>query len=247
MGAIIPAILPTSREDLEVKLTLLQGVSNEVQVDVVDGRFATPATWPYADCDASREADTAHAVETALADGAPPVLENFRFEVDLMVEDPMAQIGHWIRVGASRITVHAETARNLSQVIEAFTETYGRDKDFAPDLLALGIALNVSTEIDPLEETIAECDYVQFMGIAQIGKQGEPFDPRVLQKIHDFHTKHPDMPIQVDGGVSLETAPDLLRAGASRLVVGSGLWRAPDLKLEYGKFDELTQVHGIYS
>ena len=54
------------------------------------------------------------------------------------------------------------------------------------------------------------------------------------------------MPIQVDGGVSLESAPVLLQAGVSRLVVGSALWRAPDFNKALQAFNELTQTHGFY-
>ena len=48
MSAIVPAILPKSLEDLEQKLTVLSGVATSVQIDVVDGKFVSPASWPYA-------------------------------------------------------------------------------------------------------------------------------------------------------------------------------------------------------
>jgi ribulose-phosphate 3-epimerase len=234
MGAIIPAILPASRQDLDERLLRLQGVTSEVQIDVVDGRFATPATWPYT--------DGAH----GLADGLPE-LGSFRFEVDLMVENPEKAIGGWVAAGASRITVHAETTRNLAHVIDEFQHTYGHDRDFAPELLSFGLALNSATDTAIIEPFLDRCNYVQFMGIARIGRQGEPFDRRVLQKIHAFHRKYPDMLIQVDGGVSRDTAPELLRAGASRLVVGSALLRTSSLKDEYILFEELTRSNGLYT
>ncbi|HEX8591575.1 MAG TPA: hypothetical protein VF696_02405 [Candidatus Paceibacterota bacterium] len=235
MGAIIPAILPTSREDLDARLLRLNGVTDEVQIDIVDGRFVTPASWPYTP-------GTGLSVDDPL-----PELGSFRFEVDLMVEEPEKVIGMWIAAGAVRITVHAEASRRLSQIIDDFQRTYGHDKGFTPNLLSLGIAINAATDMSLVEPFLDRCDYVQFMGIARIGKQGEPFDSRVLPKIQAFHRKYPNIPIQIDGGVSQQTAPGLLRAGASRLVVGSALWRAPNLKEELQSLEDLTHSYGLYT
>lgn len=235
MGAIIPAILPKSREDLEAQLLRLQGITDEIQIDIVDGVFARPASWPYAKSDTPLDLDTI------------TELGSFRFEVDLMVTNPGAVLGNWIRAGASRITIHAEAAHQLPELIQEFQVRYGHDKGFAPGLLALGLAVRIDTDTTLIEPYLNQCDYVQFMGIASIGKQGEPFDRRILPKMHAFHRAHPDMPLQVDGGVSLETAPELLRAGASRLVVGSALIKRPNIKEEMKRFTELTQTYGLYA
>lgn len=237
MSAIIPAILPTSREDLDSKLLRLQGLVDEVQIDVVDGRFVTPASWPY----------SAPGGLVAEDKGELPYLGRLRFEIDLIVENPELLVGHWIEGGAARVTVHAETTHRLPQLIEEFQTKYGHDKDFAPGLLSLGLALNIATDTALIEPYLDRCDYVQFMGIARIGKQGEPFDTAVLPKIAAFHKKYPDMPIQVDGGVSVRTAPDLLRAGASRLIVGSDLWKAQNFEEELTALTELAQVYGLYA
>jgi ribulose-phosphate 3-epimerase len=233
MGSIIPAILPVSREDLDQKLLALNSLTDEVQLDVIDGRFAGPPTWPY--------------TEGGTSMPELPELGSFKFEVDLMVEDPEACMGDWVEAGATRVTVHAETAHNLAHVIDSFQRTYGHDKSFAPDLLAFGLSVNVQTDTALIEPFLEKCNYVQFMGIARIGRQAEPFDTTVIAKIRAFHRKYPDMQIQVDGGVSRQTIPDLLRAGASRFVVGSALWRSGDVRKEYEALGELTQTQGLYS
>lgn len=238
MASVIPAILPATREALDEKLIRLGGVTDEVQIDIVDGRYATPASWPYAQKGSA-------AGKALMAD--LPELAALRFEVDLMVEAPESVIGHWVRAGASRITVHAESTPRLASLVKDFQVTYGHDKTFAPELLSFGLAISIDTDPALIEPYLDQCDYVQFMGIASIGKQGQPFDPRVLPKIRAFHKKHPEMPIQVDGGVSLETATDLLRAGASRLVVGSRFWKAGDLKATLREFETCTQTRGLYS
>ncbi|MEK7511385.1 MAG: hypothetical protein AAB582_04060 [Patescibacteria group bacterium] len=235
MGAIIPAILPTSREDLENKLGRLHGLARAVQIDIVDGRYASPASWPYTEHD-----EVKTSVEFL------PYLGQFQFEFDLMVEHSGLVAGGWIDHGVNRITLHAESTRDLPAVIEKLQVTYGHDKGFAPDLLSFGLAIGVETDLALIEPYLDRADYVQFMGIRTIGRQGEPFDNRIVRKIVAFRKAHPDTPVQVDGGVNLVTAPVLLDAGVSRLVIGSGLWKAPDLKEELRKYQQLAEEHGIY-
>lgn len=234
MGAIIPAILPSSREDLEAKLARLEGLAHAVQVDIVDGRYATPATWPYTE-----------AGESSM-EGFLPYLGTFNFEFDLMVENPGLVAGGWIDHGVNRLTLHADHVRDLPVLLEKLKVNYGHDKGFAPDLLSLGLAIGVETDLALIEPFVDRIDYVQFMGIRTVGRQGEPFDNRIVRKIVAFRKAHPDTPVQVDGGVNLQTAPVLLEAGVSRLIVGSGLWKAPDLREEFKKYTDLAQEYGIY-
>ena len=235
MGAIIPAILPTSRDDLESKLARLDGLVHAVQVDIVDGRYASPASWPYTEHDAA-----------GTAEDFLPYLGHFHFEFDLMVENPGLVAGGWIDHGVNRITLHADRTRDLATVLEKLKVTYGHDKGFAPDLLSLGLAIGIETELALIEPYLDRVDYVQFMGIRTIGRQGEPFDTRIVRKIAAFRQKHADIPIQVDGGVNLSTAPMLLDAGVSRLIIGSGIWKAPDLAEALAKYHELAEEYGIH-
>jgi len=238
MAVIVPAILPRSHDDLVDKLLRLEGIASEVQIDIVDGKFATPASWPFL-----------HAGESAhtSSDDPLPFLGLMRFEMDIMTEAPDTQVGRWIQAGAGRITIHAESTQGLAKLLETFRTQYGHDASFAPGLLSVGLAINLATDTSLIEPFLSQCDYVQFMGIREIGKQGEPFDKAVLLKIAAFRRKHPDMPIQVDGGVSLSTASALLSAGVSRLIVGSALWKAQDLKSAYGQFQDLTTRYGLYT
>ncbi len=239
MNVIVPAILPKSLEDLEQKLSVLSGVATSVQVDVVDGRFVSPASWPYAN-----ETGTP---PVFLETGTLPYLGQINYEIDLMVSEPEEVTGAWIEAGASRITIHAESTKYLSKTISGLQFKYGHAKDFAPNLLSLGLAINVTSELALIEPYLEFADYVQFMGIATIGKQGQPFDTRVLQKISTFRHRHPEMDIQVDGGVSLQTMPELLNAGVDRLIVGSGLWNARNFAEQFKRFQDMSQEYGVYS
>lgn len=239
MGIIVPAIIPTSRQDLEEKLSRLSGLCEEVQIDIVDGKYAGPAGWPYA--------NDAGELQRMLKDGELlPRAGEFRLEIDLMSADPEGEAGAWIELGASRLTVHSESTRFIPRFLESTRTLYGHDAEFAPGLLSLGLAIGVETDLALIEPYLSKIEYVQFMGIRTIGHQGEPFDARVLAKISAFRKRYPAVEIQVDGGVTLQNAATLLEAGVKRLVVGSALWKAPDLATRYREFDELTERHGIY-
>ena len=239
MGSIVPAIIPTSREDLEYKLALLHGICEEVQIDIVDGRYAMPASWPYIG-DPSEPS-------RMLSEGALfPYAGEFRFEVDLMTTDVTETVAQWAELGATRLTVHATSTRQLSLLFTHIREQLGHDTDFAPGLLSLGLAIGADTDIALIEPYLDRVEYVQFMGIKTIGHQGEPFDMGVLPRISAFKKKYPRIEITVDGGVSLQTAPKLLQIGVSRLVVGSAIWKALDPVQAYRELAALTITHGIY-
>jgi len=134
----------------------------------------------------------------------------------------------------------------VGELIDQLEQTYGRDKEFSSELLSLGLSIQLDTDLSVLAPHIARIDYVQFMGIATIGRQGALFDSRVVAKIREFKKIYPTVPVQVDGGVSLTTAPELLAAGAERLVVGSALWHASDIEETLHAFEELANEYGRY-
>ena len=76
------------------------------------------------------------------------------------------------------------------------------------------------------------------MGIVKIGYQGEEFDERVLERINQIRIAAPNLPISVDGGVSLTTAHELKASGATRLVSGSAVFSAEDMGIA---IEELKQ------
>jgi ribulose-phosphate 3-epimerase len=221
MGVIVPAILPSSRADLDAKLAKVRGICDAVQIDIIDGRFASPACWPYSD-------GTHELAIMASHEEMLPGWGDLSFDIDMMVSNPEETAGLWISLGASRITLHAESTTALGRVLEELQKKYGHDKDFNTGLLSIGLALGMETDIAFIEQFLDRVDYVQFMGIKKIGRQREPFDQRVVERVRRLHRAHPDLEIQVDGGVSKTSAPALLDAGAKKLIVGHALFDAPD-------------------
>lgn len=234
MTGIIPAILPKSREALEEALARLdiEGI-DAVQLDAVDGRFAAPASWPYAGDSEQRTANGRRDGEML------PYAGRFQFDIDLMVEDPERVAGEWLALGARRLTLHIESMPDPRRTLMRIKERYGHEANHT-GAFELGLALNIDTPLRLLEPVLGLVDYVQLMGIATIGRQHEPFDARVLERLKALRKAHPALPIQIDGGVSMATAGALLAAGASRLVVGHALAGVPDPGRAWGAFSVLA-------
>ena len=85
-------------------------------------------------------------------------------------------------------------------------------------------------------------DSVQFMGIDKEGFQGQPFDAKILSTIASFKTFFPHAIVAVDGGVNLDTAPEIIAVGVDRLIIGSALSNSDISTAEtIDEFDALFQ------
>ena len=237
MSLVVPAVLPSSREDLEEQIALFAGVSSitRMQIDVVDGRFAEPASWPY-----TAFADLRDMVKRK---EMLPHLDRLAYEIDFMCLDVEQAIEDWLALGATRLTLHAEGIIDLPRFLTFAKKHYGTGVRFVSDLVSFGVAINVASDLALLEPCLGDIEYVQFMGIARIGRQGQPFDHRVIEKVRTFHTQHPEVAIQVDGGISFGHAKELVALGVSHLVVGSALARNP--AAEVARFEALKSSFGV--
>jgi len=202
MIPIVPAFIPQSESDAIATLKTLQ-FSSEIHLDVVDGIFAPQASWPY--------------VSGSTPKSLKSHTDHFTLEVDLMVADPLPAAVDWITAGADMLVFHTETIslENFKN-FEAFTH------------VSVGISCHGDTSIVTLLEYAQYADYVQLMGIKQIGAQGQPFDTAVLETIHTVKQTYPDKPITVDGSVNATTIKQLRDAGADRFIVGSAITLQPD-------------------
>ena len=245
MSFVVPAVLPSSRKDLEEKLALVVQIPSvsRVQIDVVDGMFAEPASWPYF---AKATNGIPTELEIMVQKGEMlPYLDRIVYEIDLMCIDAERMAQTWLILGATRLTFHAESTTDISRLLAFMCRSYGAGDGFIPGLVSYGVALNVASDLALIEPCLDEVEYVQCMGIARIGRQGQLFDPRVFEKIRAFHTRHPHITLQVDGGVSLENAKRLLMLGVSDLVIGSALFSARDIAATFSKFEALQSNYGV--
>ena len=99
---------------------------------------------------------------------------------------------------------------------------------YTREILKIGISIGMDTPLEDIYPFLNHVDFVQLMGIDEIGFQGEEFDERVLDRIRLLRSQYKDLSISVDGSVNLETAPKIIDAGANILVVGSAIWKSQD-------------------
>lgn len=210
MVEIIPAIMPKDYEDLDEKISLFVGVVPFVQLDIMDGKFVPARTWPY-----PRDA---HFDAIVAEEEGMPRWEDIDFEADLMIENPELAVPKWVSAGARRIIVHVESMVDFEKIRASVPV----------GLIELGLAINTTTPVETLAPYCDRIDFIQCMGIARIGFQGEEFDERVLENVRALRAKYPELPISIDGSVNMDTARELVDAGATRLVSGSAILEADD-------------------
>ncbi|MDQ3014357.1 MAG: hypothetical protein M3Q73_00650 [bacterium] len=222
MIEIIPAIMPDSLDEISDKAGLVAPYVDMVQLDIMDGRFVKARTWPYFANDYSF--DTLVSEEEGL-----PLWDKIDYEVDLMVEHPEKVIQKWITAGAKRIIVHIESTKHMADIVRDFRQRFAYSPIPSERLVEFVLAIGLETPVDTILPYLEDIDGVQFMGIAQIGLQGEPLDERVIDRMREFHNAHPEVIISVDGGVTLDNARLLYNSGARRLVSGSGIYKSSNI------------------
>ena len=241
---VIPAILPKSFSHLEQEVDYVKKavqVSAEyVQVDVVDGDFATSKTWPY-----NQESHDMWDLLVEQEIGLPH-WDMVSYEIDLMVMDQLGESYKWISAGASRLIGHIESFdKNFTNQLklDEYTKiTQSPDYKFdldAPELqkfislkhefdVEIMLSLNPSTKLSVIEPFLPEIDGVQFMGNDRIGYHGVELDEKVLPMISELRQKRPEMPIGIDIGVNFKTLEKLKEAGVTRFSSGSAILKSED-------------------
>lgn len=217
---VIPAVMPRTWEDLEENLQRVASFATEVQIDIVDGEFDDDVTWPFIERAQWPE------MERLGEGGHLPLRESIEQEVHLMVREPEHLGVLFLQGGARRLIAHLEsfdTESDARRILAKWREAGAQ----------VGIALLLDTELPEVYSLVSDVDVVQLMGIAEIGAQGHMFDERTLARVRDIRTRFPHASIAVDGGVNLETAPSIVKAGADRLAVGSAIMGAEDPRIVY--------------
>jgi ribulose-phosphate 3-epimerase len=215
---IIPAIMPKSFDDIREHTEKVASFVESVQIDLMDGEFVEAKSWPFFDKDKQSVRE--------LSDGEIrlPFSEKVKYEFDLMIREPENDLRKFVKLGASRLIIHANSIENR-EIFEKEIEKIG---------IEWGIAFLTTDNLGDWREIILKADFVQLMGIENIGYQGQSFDPRVLDQVKHAREIKPDAIISIDGGVNLETARELALAGANRLVSGSTIFgaNAPEVAIE---------------
>ena len=174
----------------------------------------------------------------------PPVVASIRkvtslpLDVHLMIEDPDAYIQPFVDAGADWISVHVETCPHLDRTLQLI-RSFGAKP---------GVVLNPATSLSTLDEALRIVDYVLVMTVNP-GFGGQRFLPYTLEKVQRLRKviqhKGLSAKIEVDGGVSLENVPDLVKSGANILVIGSQIFGDPDPAAAVKKLKALAERSAV--
>lgn len=222
MQKIIPALIPKKAIDIAKWQTDFSFLE-ELHLDVVDGDFVPPVSWPYT------TGESPHTVQAQIADNI--------LEVDLMVSEQRKAAEAWHYAGAKKLVFHIEAIRP-DEFIECINKLAG---------VSIGVSSNLDTPYKKLETYLQHADYTQVMGIGTIGAQGAEFDERCLARIEEIKQAFPSMLISVDGSMNEETIPKTKAAGGERFVVGSALLQAEDFRVQYQALEKASTDTTEYS
>jgi ribulose-phosphate 3-epimerase len=142
-------------------------------------------------------------------------------DVHLMIVDPDRYLERFREHGAEVISVHYEACTHLHRTIQAIKKLGAK----------AGVVLNPHSPVSLLEEIIPDADLVMLMSVNP-GFGGQSFIESTIGKIlllkELMARKNTDVMIEVDGGVTLENAPRLIKAGAQVLVAGYTIFGSPE-------------------
>jgi ribulose-phosphate 3-epimerase len=141
-------------------------------------------------------------------------------DVHLMIADPDRYLEDFFAAGADVLSVHPEATRHLHRTLTRIRELG----------MKAGVALNPATGLEAIRHVIPELDVIMLMTVNP-GFGGQSFIRSLLPKVEETRRLIDDsgLPIllEVDGGVSPETAPELIRCGADVFVSGSAVFGHP--------------------
>lgn len=143
------------------------------------------------------------------------------FWAHLMMEEPGRYIPEFQKAGVNGVYVHPDADRAPEELSEQIRELN----------LHAGLAINPEETIEPLEPLFDHFTHFLIMTVHP-GFGGQEFMPGPLEHIRFIRKATSDWPepphIDVDGGISTETAPRVIRAGADGLIAGSAIFGTPD-------------------
>lgn len=199
---VAPSVLSANFANLQADFNMLNESEAEfIHIDVMDGVFVPNISFGLPVVEAMRK------------------LSNKVFDVHLMIAQPQNYIEDFRKAGADILTVHIEVCTHLHRTIQQI-------KNMG---MKAGVALNPHTPVQLLSDIIADIDVVCIMSVNP-GFGGQSFISNTYNKIVELkeliHRKQSKALIEVDGGVNIENAANLVANGVHILVAGNAIFQS---------------------
>lgn len=199
---ILPSLLAADFTRLGEQIAAVEaGQASMLHYDVMDGRFVPNISMGI------------------------PVLESIRkvtqgwLDVHLMIVEPERYVQAFRDAGADSISVHQEASPHLHRTL-GLIQSLGAKA---------GVVLNPATPVSTLEDVLPLADFVLVMSVNP-GYGGQKFIPGALEKIRQLDRlrtqRNLNYVIEIDGGVDLSNAREIVEAGCDWLVAGSSVFRS---------------------
>ena len=198
---IIPSLLSADIMHLAAEVdAAMHAGADMLHLDIMDNHYVPNLSYGPSVCQ-------------ALHDYTPATL----IDVHLMVHPVDELIRQFAKAGAARISIHPDATIHLDRSLQLIQE-HG---------CKAGIVLNPGTSIDSLEWSAHRLDFVLVMTVNP-GFGGQSLIPEVIDKISQIHTRYPNLPICVDGGVGIDNIALLAKAGATEFIAGAAFFKSQD-------------------
>ncbi len=200
---VLPSLLLCDFGDLRREIARLEEAGVQaLHLDVMDGHFVPNLTYGM------------------------PIVEGIRrltelpIDVHLMVSDPAKYVQQFVDAGSDCLTIHAEIEQDASEVLQQIREAG----------VGVGLAVNPETRLETVQSALSWCDLFLVMSV-NAGFGGQSFNPVALDKLSQLKESHPQLLLEVDGGVNTSTISACHEAGARLFVVGSAIFGLADYRI----------------
>ncbi|MBN2582752.1 MAG: ribulose-phosphate 3-epimerase [Planctomycetes bacterium] len=201
--AIAPSLLASDFGRLAEEVARIEEAGADlIHFDVMDGHFVPNLTFGPGICEAVRR------------------VTDLYIDVHLMLDNPQVFFKPFAEAGADNITFHAE-------VTDTAAELTGQIHDLGLDA---GITVNPDVSVELLRPVVDDVEMVLIMSVFA-GFGGQKFIPSSIERVRTVRPWLRDgQRLEIDGGITPETAVEAARAGADVLVAGTSVFRAPDAR-----------------